>query len=175
MTSNRDWSSSINGTVVAWFKSGEDAQRAINELVDKGFAIKDIGAAFHSSNTSSFRGHAPSPVDESTFSTMGSVGSGSGVSGAISDTSGVTPSGLSTGAGTVISGAGRPGPIPGAEIPASLPTNIPSTLNSSTVAPLYDDPINQSRVVRDTTVTGSYPATHTSHGRTDGGASWWDK
>jgi hypothetical protein len=175
MTSNSDWNSATSGTVVAYFTSGEDAQRAINELMDGGFSIKEIGAAFHSASTSSFRDSAAAQINDNPPSTIGSVGSGSGISGATSDTSGVTPSGLSTGAGTVTSGAGRPGPIPGSEIPDSLPTNIPSTLKSSTAATLHDDPINQSRVVRDTTVIGSYPATGTSHEHTDEGASWWDK
>src|SRR5271165_1285926 len=175
MTSNSDWNSSINRTVVAFFTNGEDAQRAIHELVDEGFPIKDIGAAYHSASASGVRGSSAITVNDSTPSTIGSVGSGSGISGATSDTSGVTPSGLSTGAGSVISGAGRPGPIPGSEIPGDLPTNIPSTLKSTTAAPLYDDPINQSTAVRETSVTGSYPVTSTFHENTGEGASWWDK
>jgi hypothetical protein len=181
MTSSSDWNSSTSGTVVAYFTSGEDAQHAINELVDEGFPINDIGAAFHSASASGYSGSAPSQIDHhdtfptSTTSTIGTVGSATGAAGATSDTSGVTPAGLSTGGGTMTSGASRPGPIPGSEIPGDLPTNIPSTLKSSTAAPLYDDPINQSSVVRDTTVTGSYPATGTFHEHTDKGASWWDK
>ncbi len=173
MTSTNDSNSSTSGTVVAYFTDGEDAQRAINELVDEGFPISDIGAAFHSTLTAGHRSSATS--NDSTPSTIGSVGSGPGISGVTSDTSGVTPAGLSTGAGTMTSGAGRPGPIPGSEIPGNLPTNIPSTLKSSTAAPLYDDPINQSRVVRDVTATGTYPATGTFLEHTDEGASWWDK
>jgi hypothetical protein len=175
MTSNSDWNSSTTGTVVAYFTNGEDAQRAINELVDDGFPIKDIGAAFHSARTSAFRGSAVSTVNDSSSSTIGSVGSSSGISGVTSDTSGVTPAGLSTGAGTVTSGAGRPGPIPGSEIPGNLPTNIPSSLQSSTAAPLADDTINQSRTVRDTPLTGNYPATGSFREHYDEGASWWDK
>jgi len=43
MTSNTDWNSSTSGTVVAYFTNGEDAQNAINALMDEGFAINDIG------------------------------------------------------------------------------------------------------------------------------------
>ena len=176
MTSNYDWNSSISGTVVAYFTNGEDAQRAIHELVDEGFPIKDVGAAFHSASAStSFSGSSGAPISDSAPSMIGSVGSGSGISGATSDTSGVTPSGLSTGAGSVISGAGRPGPIPGSEIPGNLPTSIPSTLKSSTDAPLSDDVINQSRAVRATPVAGNYPATGSFHEHYDEGARWWDK
>ena len=48
-------------------------------------------------------------------------------SGPASDTRAVTPAGLSTGSGSVISGAGRPGPIPGSEIPHHRKTEIGST------------------------------------------------
>ena len=102
MTSNRDLNSSTSGTVVAWFESGEDVQRAIDELLNEGFPVNEIGAAFHSGASASAlsSGSPARPFIDDTPSTIGDVGSGTTISGASSDTSGVTPSGLSTGSGT---------------------------------------------------------------------------
>jgi len=136
MMSHNDWNSSTSGTVVAYFASGEDAQNAINELVDEGFPVSEIGAAFHGNSAPSATvSGSPSRPFHDEFPTMGSTASGAGVSGAESDTSGVTPAGLSTGSGTGFAGASRPGPIPGSEIPDNLPREIPSTLPSSSTAP----------------------------------------
>ena len=178
MTSNRDLNSSTSGTVVAWFESGEDAQRAIDELLNEGFPVNEIGAAFHSgASASALRSGSPARlfIDE-TSSTIGDVDSGT-ISGASSDTSGVTPSGLSTGSGTGASGASRLGPIPGSEVPSDLPTNIPSTLRSSTSAPMSDYFLDQSRVdqprmVGSTTVP---VARGLDEENQDEGPSWWDK
>jgi hypothetical protein len=179
MTRNRDLNSSTGGTVVAWFDSGEDAQRAIDELLNEGFPVNEIGAAFHSAASASAlsSGSPVRPFIHDTPSTIGNVGSGTTISGASSDTSGVTPSGLSTGSGTGTSGASRPGPIPGSEIPSDLPTNIPSTLRSSTRAPMSDYFLDQSRVdeprvVRSTTVP---VARDLDEENQDEGPSWWDK
>jgi hypothetical protein len=166
MTSN----SETSGTVVAYFSNGEDAQNAINELVDEGFPVSEIGAAFHGSATAS-AGTAGSPSrplhDE--VSTMGSTASGAGVSGAESDTSGVTPAGLSTGSGTGFSGASRPGPIPGSEIPDNLPREVPSTLRSASTAPLSE---STGMGVAPTPAIDS-PVQYQR--RTHESASWWDK
>jgi len=176
MTSNSDWNGSTSGTVAAYFSNGEDAQNAINELVDKGFPVNDIGAAFHT--TSATLGISTSSPERPIYdhvSTVGSVGSGAGVAGAESGTSGVTPAGLSTGAGTGFSGASRPGPIPGSEIPANLPTNIPGTPRSSTTAPIAENAGIRSAFV------STQPVVHERHHerhderRSDADASWWDK
>jgi hypothetical protein len=110
------------GAVASYFVSGEEAQHAIDALLDEGFNVSEIGAAFHSrAQRVSLRAVEEEPLRRT---------SGSDVSfgGAASGTGGVTPSGLSTGGGTGISGAHRPGPIPGSEIPPGLPTNIRSEL-----------------------------------------------
>ena len=129
MTSNSDWNYTTSVTVVAYFSSGEDAQNAINELIDERFPADEIGAAFHSGGAAAGEPSAEaasSPIrprhDEMTQ--FGSTASAAGTSGAESDTSGVTPAGLSTGAGTGFTGAPRPGPIPGSEIPSSIPSQI---------------------------------------------------
>jgi hypothetical protein len=109
-------------TVVAHFADGESAHRAILELRDKGFDTGTIGAAFHS--------HAAGTANEH-FDTIGKVGSHFEAAGATSDTSAVTPSGLSTGTGSTGAGASRPGPIPGGGIPSTLPHSIPSTIPST--------------------------------------------
>lgn len=136
MTTNSDWNTGMSGTVVAYFPSGEDAQNAINELVDQGFPAGEIGAAFHGSPTSATgtTGSPTRPVQDD-VSAIGSTASGAGVAGAESGTSGVTPAGLSTGSGTGFAGATRPGPIPGSEIPHTLPRQIPSSLAPSTAYP----------------------------------------
>jgi len=135
MESNMNANNSAIGTVVAYFANGEDAQRAIGELREEGFSASAIGAAFHSSRslmgTSVPVSAVPVSQTDDALTPVGKVGSSTGVSGATSDSSGVTPSGLSTGGGTVVSGAGRPGPIPGAEIPSTVPTSLPSSLRSS--------------------------------------------
>lgn len=113
-------------TVVAHFADGDDAHRAILELRDMGFDASTIGAAFHSNPGNTSEGK----VNER-FNTIGKIGSSSEAGGATSDTSAVTPSGLSTGAGSIGAGASRPGAIPGGEIPSTLPHLIPSMFDSS--------------------------------------------
>jgi len=138
MTSTSDWNSSASGATVAYFSNAEDARNAINELVDEGFPISEIGAAFHSGAgpVSAGMSASPSRPFHDDISPVGSTASGAGVAGPESNTSGVTPAGLATGSGTGFAGASRPGPIPGSEIPDSLPHEIPSTLHSSNAAPL---------------------------------------
>ncbi|MGC2605467.1 MAG: hypothetical protein WA419_07920, partial [Silvibacterium sp.] len=144
--SSSTWDSSTSGTkdvVAGYFISGEDAHRAINELKDEGFQASQIGAAFHSGTEagsprrsvqagSDFSASSKQDSSEIDIPMRSPVEPGSTPSGAASDTSAVNPSGLSTGGGTGIAGAGRPGPIPGSDIPGNLPTNIPSELASDT-------------------------------------------
>jgi hypothetical protein len=170
MTSSSDWNSETSGTVVAYFSNGEDAQNAINELVEEGIPVSEIGAAFHGSATvSAGATESPSRPVHDEVSTMGSTASGAGVSGAESDTSGVTPAGLSTGSGTGFAGAGRPGPIPGSEIPDDLPHEVPSTLRSASTAPLSE---STGMGVGFTPATDA-PVHHQHHSHEN--ASWWDK
>ena len=137
MTSTRDLNNTSGVTVVAYFSSAENAQNAINELVDEGFAADQIGAVFHSRGGAATAGaeagatSSPSRPYHDEISQVGSVGSAAGTSGAESDTSGVTPAGLSTGAGTGFAGASRPGPIPGSEIPRNLPPESVSRVGST--------------------------------------------
>lgn len=170
MTSNSDWNNETGGTVVAYFSNGEDAQNAINELVDEGFPVSEIGAAFHGSATApaGTTGSPTRPVHDNP-SNMGSTASGAGVSGAESDSSGVTPAGLSTGSGTGFAGATRPGPIPGSEIPDNLPHEIPSTLRSASTAPLSES----TGIGISSTPATAVPVQYER--RPYENASWWDK
>jgi hypothetical protein len=191
MDNNKSSNNSASSTVVAYFAKGDEAQRAIGELREEGFASSAIGAAFHSgASTAGSSFAAPSGSASSaddTLSTIGKVGSSTGVSGASSDTSGVTPAGLSTGGGTVVSGAGRPGPIPGSDIPITLPTNIPSSLRSSNAgvrhagtdfretvdAPIVDAPIAEARLEDPDVDRASYAAVASHYEKPN--QSWWDK
>lgn len=154
--------SSAGQIVIGHFASGEDAHRAINELIDEGFTAGQIGAAFRSGNP--FQKPAqtarPNDVDIRSAVSPGTVGYGSGISGAASDTSAVTPSGLAAGAGTVTTGAGRPGPIPGTEIPDTLPREVPRSI------PPEPD---RSRGGAAQPATGGFHETRSQN------QSWWDK
>ena len=170
MTGMSNWNNETGVTVVAYFSSGEDAQNAIDELVDEGIPVTEIGAAFHSNFTSSAgtAGNPRRPVHDD-IPTMGSTASGAGVSGAESDTSGVTPAGLSTGSGTGFAGATRPGPIPGSEIPPEMPREVPSTLRSSSTAP-----ISESTGVTPAAAPAYVDRAHRDD-RFQPEASWWEK
>jgi hypothetical protein len=109
-------------SVAGYFANGEDARRAIDALLDEGFDIREIGAAFHSR----VRRDSMLALEEEPTRRMSK--SDDSMAGVASGSSGVTPSGLSTGGGTAIAGSHKPGPITGAEIPSGLPTNIPSEL-----------------------------------------------
>jgi len=147
-------SHATNEVVVAYFTRSEDAQRAIDDLVTEGFASRQIGAAFRSRI-----GTAPTGIDtvdsspEGTGSLRATYGSDSLGSGPASGTSAVTPSGLSTGSGSVVSGAGRPGPIPGSEIPHHRETTEVETTK---------------------TVANPMPATGGFHESRDEN-NWWNK
>jgi hypothetical protein len=154
-------------TVVGYFADGEDAHRAINELLEQGFRASEIGAAFH---TRAASGDAPlAEPDTELRPAVGpsSPGAGSTVSGPASDSSAVTSAGLSTGGGTVNSGAARPGPIPGGGIPSSLPSTLPHTIKSTIPSTLHPE---------NTAVPDAYPATGGFHEvRKAGSPDWWDK
>ena len=119
------------GTVAAYFTKGEDAHRAINDLLEQGFGSREIGAAFHSGESSSpASSSSTSGLSKNDSPIRSASRSGTTAAGAESDTNAVTPSGLSTGGGTVISGAASPGPITGSDIPSNLPKEVPSELAS---------------------------------------------
>jgi hypothetical protein len=162
------------GTIAAYFTNGHDAQEAITDLLDNGFSASDVGAAFHSggSQVGGVRGAGSGVADDrdagdlQARSSSGTV-SAAAVAGPASSSGAVTPAGLQTGAGTITTGAGRPGPIPGSEIPSSLPTKIPSTLPSEAEMAATE------RARADATY---YPGTGGIHDtRREEGESWWDK
>jgi hypothetical protein len=135
-------------TVEGYFASADDATNAIHELVDDGFSINDIGAAYHSGAGASGRsaGQESRPSSTATSAEFPSTraqraGEGEGdfplrfqgnqdlnPAGATSDTQAVSPWGLFTGGGTPFAGASRPGPITGSEIPPEIPRELPSDL-----------------------------------------------
>ena len=113
--------------VVGFFADGANAYRAITELIDEGFQATEVGAAFRTPRVGMAvaeggkgRGVSSNPA------VSGSVG------GAASRDEAVTPAGLAPGSGNAFPAASRPGPIPGGEVPASLPHDLlqelPSTL-----------------------------------------------
>jgi hypothetical protein len=179
MTPTSNWDNTPGGTVVAYFSNGADAQNAINELVDEGFPVDEIGAVFHSSGgaagaeSSAGATSSPSRPRHDEMAEAGSRSSASGSSGAESGSGGVTPAGLATGMGTGFTGAPTtPGPIPGSEIPSSMPSEIPSTLESSAEAGQPDLDASYGSLSASPTSSG-YDPTGESEPRSD--ESWWDK
>lgn len=128
MTPN-NWSNEEQGStqaqtsevVIGLFESGEDAHRAILQLQSEGFSASQIGAAFRpeaasrrefggsqtSFGTGASGSMAEAGKDIAGNRTAGTIGAGSGAAGVGSDTSTVTPTGLSTGSGTARTGIGR--------------------------------------------------------------------
>lgn len=111
--------------VVGYFTSGADASRAISELIDEGFRPAEIGAAYCTSGTSMevTEGGRSRPLTENS-ATTGSVG------GPASRDEAVTPAGLAPGSGATFSAPAKPGPIPGGEIPSTLPHDLPREIPS---------------------------------------------
>ena len=143
-----------SGVVVAYFANSADAQAALDDLISEGFQSSQIGAAFRSS-TSAAAGTALTDTDDvGSKSVRSAIDSSTVGSGPASDTRAVTPAGLSTGSGSIISGAGRPGPIPGSEIPHHRSTSMPVETAASAPTPL--------------------PATGSFHEMRDED-SWWQK
>ncbi len=112
--------------VVGFFPDGANAYRAIVELIDEGFRSAELGAAFRTPRVGitvapggKARAVSPNPAVAA------------GVGGAASHDEAVTPAGLAPGSGNAFPAASRPGPIPGGEVPAGLPHDLPSELPSS--------------------------------------------
>jgi hypothetical protein len=113
--------------VVGYFPNGNDASRAIAELIDEGFQASELGAAFRSSR----------PAMEVTeggrtrFAGENPAASGS-VGGVASHDEAVTPAGLAPGSGASFPAPVKVEPIPGSTIPSTLkhelPRDLPSTL-----------------------------------------------
>lgn len=113
--------------VVGYFSNGADASRAVSELIDEGFQVAEIGAAFRTARGSMAvtdgglaKGNNANPA------VSGSLG------GVASHDEAVTPAGLAPGSGNAFPAPSRPGPIPGSETPSTLrhdlPRDLPSTL-----------------------------------------------
>ena len=185
-----DRSEITNETVVGFFRNGDDAHRAINDLLDEGFGAGQIGAAFHSSRGTAASGSttAAGKGPPSTVS-PGTIGTGSGITGAASDTTAVTPAGLATGAGTWAAGASRP--LPSGNTPHHPQYLHPESeagagkAGSSANEPFENRSIplgSESRPVTGEHLasgefrsTGGLRETSEPHTRTDAGASWWEK
>lgn len=118
--------------VVGYFSSSEDASRAINELIDEGFAVSEIGAAFRSSGSGALGGGRVRGGTPENPAVSGSIG------GAGSHDEAVTPAGLAPGSGNAFPAPSRPAEAPGTEIPSTLrhelPHDLPSTLQGETAA-----------------------------------------
>ncbi len=141
-----------SGTVVAgYFATGHAAHRAINALIEAGFAPNEIGAAFHVQTGGTVpgagaaltgagamdMGREPSrqpDFDVADRSELGkdneqSLHTRTGSSGAASGSNAVQYAALGGGAGTPFDGAGSPGPIPGSSLHnTSLPSELKSEL-----------------------------------------------
>jgi hypothetical protein len=176
--SNEAEAGSVSGTVTGYFSNGEDAHRAIDELLEEGFRASEIGAAFHSGGSpnrgtagegASLYSGGEAAEDDNARSTVspGTIGSGSGISGAASDTSAVTPAGLAAGSGTVTTGAGRPGPIPGGEIPNTLPSSLPRELPTAAEVGASASPAAYPS-------TGGFHETRREAHKSEG-PNWWEK
>lgn len=111
--------------VVGYFTNGADASRAISELIDEGFRPAEIGAAYCTQGTAMevTAGGRTRPIPENP-ATTGSVG------GPASHDQAVTPAGLAPGSGNTFAAPAQPGPIPGAEIPSTLPHDLPREIPS---------------------------------------------
>ncbi len=115
--------------VVGYFADGGDASRAINELVDEGFSAADMGAAFRTPRAGGREEAAVGEMKSVRELTETNPAMSGSVGGPGSDDQAVTPAGLSPGSGNSFPGApSTPGPIPGAEIPQTLPHDLPETL-----------------------------------------------
>jgi hypothetical protein len=115
--------------LVGYFPDGADAYRAIDELIDDGFEAAEIGAAFRTRRAEA-GGHDAAvgeikgvrELTEKNPAVSGSVG------GPGSRDQAVTPAGLAPGSGNAFPAPSKPGPIPGAEVPQTLPRDVPETL-----------------------------------------------
>jgi hypothetical protein len=117
--------------VVGYFDEGDNAYRAINELLDEGFRASEIGAAFRSRRTTEERLEAGEMKNVRDLTERNPAVSGS-VGGPASGDQAVQPAGLAPGSGNAFPAPpSTPGPIPGAEIPSTLKHDLPQTLPHS--------------------------------------------
>lgn len=115
--------------VVGYFADGGDASRAVHELIDEGFSAADMGAAFRTPRAGEREAAAVGEMKSVRELTETNPAMSGSLGGPESDDRAVTPAGLSPGSGNSFPGApSRPGPIPGAEIPQTLPHDLPETL-----------------------------------------------
>ena len=124
--------STQDSLVVGYFAEGADAYRAINELIDEGFSASTIGAAFRTPRAGAELSAAGEMKSVRELTDRNPAVSGS-PGGPASGDQAVTPAGLATGSGNAFPGApSTPGPIPGTEIPSTLPStlrhDLPQTL-----------------------------------------------
>ena len=164
-----------SGTVAGYFASGDDAHRAINELLEEGFSSREIGAAFHGDSSLRSSSSQPSAQAVNDLPIRSVASADTTPAGAASGTNAVSPWGLSTGGGTVIAGATAPGPIPGGEIPSGLPSNIPSELASD--ADNRTSRISSPKSPKQA-AGGNVPATggfHETREEMRKHGSWWEK
>jgi hypothetical protein len=112
--------------VVGYFSKSADASRAINELIDEGFEVAEIGAAFRTTRAGleAAEGGRGKGMSSPNPAVSGSVG------GPASRDEAVTPAGLAPGSGAAFPAPSKPGPISGSGIPSTLRHDIPSTLRS---------------------------------------------
>jgi hypothetical protein len=161
--------------VVAYFADGAHASRAINELIDEGFNASEIGAAFRTRRTGSGAGTVAGERDleDPALGTMtGRTEENPAVSGSVggvaSHDEAVAPAGLAPGSGNAFPAPSRPGPIPGGELPRTLPHDLPSTLASDLPSTLRD---NEERVAAMPPVTTTAVSEERPAAREE---SWWE-
>lgn len=118
-------------TVAGYFASADDATNAIHDLVDDGFPINEIGAAYHDASLQGRGAPSGGPARrsiEGDFPLQSKKDRVGNLTGVTSGTDAVRPWGLFTGGGKQFMGAERPGPITGSEIPPDIPRELPSDL-----------------------------------------------
>jgi len=159
--------------VVGYFADGAHASRAINELIDEGFSASEIGAAFRTRQTGMGLGTMAGEevaTDTAQGAMTGREQENPAVSGSIggpgSHDEAVTPAGLAPGSGNAFPAASRPGPIPGGELPRTLPHDLPSTLASDLPSTLRADEEPESQSMATTTEVEGRRSTRDE--------SWWE-
>jgi hypothetical protein len=183
MTTAGNESGTDDRMVVAYFSDGAHASRAISELIDEGFSASEIGAAFRTRrtgggpSTSSSTGSEPvqdSAVGEMTGRTEENPAVSGSVGGPASHDQAVTPAGLAPGSGNAFPAPSAPGPIPGGELPRTLPHDLPSTLPSDLPSTLRSD--EERNLATAEPVATSVAAEERRTGRNEGtrDESWWD-
>jgi hypothetical protein len=115
--------------VLGYFENSADADRAIDELMDEGFRVSEIGAAFCSPRKAVASSEGGKPrLGASNPEATGSIG------GPASHDEAVTPAGLAPGSGNAFPSVARPGPIPGGEVPTTMPRTLRRDLPDRPVA-----------------------------------------